>query len=397
MASRGIDLGGDLSDLKRFDVCAERGFLPEQDPLQRLPELYAPWEELAADLPRLIPTGRLRWLLRTLPELPVHDLKTEPELRRAMLLLSYLGHAYVWCEEEPAGAIPAPLAIPWCDVAGRLGRPPVLSYASYALDNWRRFDRGASLELGNFALLQNFLGGVDEDWFVAIHIDIEAKAAPLLRRVGPLLEALAADDEAGVTTALAEVAACVETLAHVLERMHEYCDPYVYYRRVRPWIHGWCDHPALPEGVVYEGVERFDGRPQRFRGETGAQSGIVPALDALLGIHHGDDPLRAYLGQLRDYMPPRHRAFVEAIESGPSLRAFVQTRARSSTELGHAYNECVLWLEAFRATHLDYAGRYIHRQAEHGRSNPTRTGTAGTPFMRYLKKHREETDQHRLR
>ncbi len=45
-----------------------------------------------------------------------------------------------------------------------LGRPPVLSYASYALDNWRRIDRKNPIDLGNIALLQNFLGGQDEEY-----------------------------------------------------------------------------------------------------------------------------------------------------------------------------------------------------------------------------------------
>jgi hypothetical protein len=36
-------------------------------------------------------------------------------------------------------------------------------------------------------------------------------------------------------------------------------------------------------GDYYDGVELCDGKPMQFRGETGAQSGIIPALDAVLG------------------------------------------------------------------------------------------------------------------
>ena len=56
----------------------------------------------------------------------------------------------------------------------------MLSYASYALDNWRRLDPASPIELGNIALLQNFLGGLDEEWFVLVHVDIEAKAGKAL-------------------------------------------------------------------------------------------------------------------------------------------------------------------------------------------------------------------------
>ena len=60
--------------------------------------------------------------------------------------------------------------------------------------------------------------------------------------------------------------------------------------------YGWKNHPALPDGVVYEGVAELPG-PQRLRGETGAQSTIVPVLDALLGVAHAPDPLREYLDE----------------------------------------------------------------------------------------------------
>lgn len=383
-----------LSDLKAFDLTDERGFLPARDPAEALPRELARFDEVARDLPRLLLTGRVRAHLAELPALPVEALQEPAALRRAMLVLSFLGHAWVWGDGVPAAAIPANLAAPWCAVAARLGRPPVLSYASYALDNWRRLTARGPLELANLALLQNFLGGADEDWFVLVHVEIEARAACLLRELGPALSGAREGDVAGSAERLARIAAGVESLVAALARMPERCDPYIYYHRVRPFLHGWKDHPALPSGVVYEGVPAFGGRPQQLRGETGAQSGIVPALDAALGVAHADDPLRAYLRELRDYMPPRHRAFVEALETSPSLRPFV--RESGSRELREAYDDCLRWLEAFRSMHLDYAERYIARQSESGADNPTAVGTGGTPFMRYLRKHRDETARHRL-
>jgi len=383
-----------LSDLKAFELSDERGFLPARDPAEALPRELARFDDLARDLPRLLLTGRVRAHLATLPALPVEALHEPVELRRAMLVLSFLGHAWVWGDGAPAGRIPANLAVPWCALAARLGRPPVLSYASYALDNWRRLDAEAPLELANLALLQNFLGGADEDWFVLVHVEIEARAARVLRELGPTLAAAREGDAAGAAERLARIAGGVEALVQTLARMPEHCDPYVYYQRVRPYLHGWKDHPALPQGVVYEGVARFGERPQQFRGETGAQSGIVPALDAALGVAHADDPLRAYLREMREYMPPAHRAFLAALEASPTLRRFV--RESGSRELREAYDDCLRWLEAFRSLHLDYADRYIASQSPSGADNPTALGTGGTPFMRYLRKHRDETARHRL-
>jgi indoleamine 2,3-dioxygenase len=384
-----------LDDLKAHDLDPVRGFLPAQDPLTELPSGFEPWDELAAELPRLLLTGRLRPVIESLPELDPAALGTDAELRRAMLVLSFLGHAYVW-SGAPVPRIPRSLALPWCAVAERLGRPPVLSYASYALDNWRLYDPDGPVVLGNLALLQNFAGGADEDWFIGVHIEIEFRAAPILAATGPLLGAVAAGDARAVEAQLGSIAHALESLVGVLRRMPEHCDPYIYYQRVRPYIHGWANHPALPQGVVYEGVERLRGRGQKLRGETGAQSGIVPVLDALLRIEHEDDPLRGYLQEMRAYMPPAHRAFLEAVESGPDLRAYTRGHTGSYPELAELYDECLHWLEAFRTLHLDYAASYIFRQAQASYSNPTALGTGGTPFMPYLKKHRDETAQQRL-
>ena len=177
-------------------------------------------------------------------------------------------------------------------------------------------------------------------------------------------------------------------------RMPEHCDPYIYYHRVRPYIHGWKNHPDLPDGLIYEGVAAYAGRPQRFRGETGAQSSIVPALDAMLGVTHQEDALSLYLQEMRTYMPPEHRAFIESLERRGAVRAFVQRCGRPS--LTSAYNACTEGVERFRSLHLEYAARYIFHQAQTDPKNPHAVGTGGTPFMQYLKKHRDETGHSRV-
>ena len=54
------------------------------------------------------------------------------------------------------------------------------------------------------------------------------------------------------------------------------------------------------------------------------------------------------------------------------------------------------WLTRFRAIHLEFADRYIHRQAKSDANNPHDVGTGGTPFMPYLEKHRLGTTKHRV-
>ena len=374
----------------------ERGFLPATDPLADLPDYFAPWEEVGRNLPKLLSANKSRALINGLPLLDARQLGSDAEKRRAMVLLSFIGHGYVWGESDTVRRIPACLALPWFQVSEQLGRPPVLSYASYALDNWRRIDPKGPTELGNIVLLQNFLGGIDEEWFVTVHVAIEASAGPGLVALVEAQQAVSHDDMQGLERQLSIISNCLEIMHEILLRMPEHCDPYIYYHRVRPYLHGWSNHPALPEGLVYQGVDAYAGRPQQFRGETGAQSSLIPSLDAALGITHQEDMLFTYLQEMRQYMPPAHRDFIRRIEQGPSIRQYVLDHRRQKKSLRDAYNGCVEWIERFRSVHLEYAKTYIQKQSERSR-NPTAVGTGGTPFTPYLKKHRDETSKHLIR
>jgi indoleamine 2,3-dioxygenase len=382
--------------LADYEVDGDRGFLPAPDPLDRLPSDFSPWDEIGRALPKLLMTGKVRRFIADMPLLDPARLRDDRARRRAMVILSFLGHAYVWGEPATISSIPPCLASPWHQLARMLGRPPVLSYASYALDNWRRVDANRPIELGNIVLLQNFLGGQDEEWFVVIHVAIEATAGPALAAILAAQHAVMDQQPEMVTEALATIARTLQSMHDILLRMPERCDPYVYFRRVRPYIHGWANHPSLPAGVIYEGVEDYRGIGQSFRGETGAQSSIIPAFDAALGIAHAEDLLYRYLKEMRDYMPPKHRAFIETVEAGPSVRDYVLRHRDLHPPLRAAYNAAVDGIELFRSTHLEYARNYIVKQSQGGKRNPTDVGTGGTPFAPYLKKHRTETRTHKI-
>jgi len=194
-----------------------------------------------------------------------------------------------------------------------------------------------------------------------------------------------------ISNLLQKICLSMRRVNEVFARMPEKCDPYIYYHRVRPFIFGTKDNPDLKNGLVYEG--QFDNEPQFFRGETGAQSSIIPSLDGALQIAHTKDHLRHYLNEMRDYMPPKHREFISKLEKKSQVKKLVE----NSKRLSEQYNECLEEIRAFRAMHLEYAGTYIHKQSQiknpFGRGGSTITGTGGTPYMTYLKKHRDETEK----
>ena len=372
-----------------YGITEEFGYLPAHDPAQSLSAGNEEWDQFGKDLPKLLMGTNFRKRVQALPKFNIDKLNGEAQIQRAMLVLSYIGQAYQWSDNEAATVMPQVLAKPWYEVGKLVGRPPILSYQSYASDNWRRFDKAGPIECGNIGLLQCFLGGQDEEWFILIHIDIEKKAGKALKAIEEAQAAVVAQDSEKVEAALIKMRAALTAMYEVLGRMPERCDPYIYFHRVRPYIFGWRNNPSLPDGVVYEGVDEYKGVGQKFRGETGAQSAIIPAMDGVLGIEHEKDELREYLMEMRTYMPPKHVAFIQAVEAGPSVRNFVTTNKRSS--LTQVFNDCIELVANFRAMHLEYAGTYIHAQAQATPGNPSAVGTGGTPFMIYLRKHRDET------
>ncbi len=372
-----------------------QGFLPPEDPLSGLPESFGEWEQVGAVLPKLALTRHIRPTIEDLPPFPVKRLETLAEHERAMSLLSFLANMYVFAPDHPvARSIPSNLATAWHGVACRLGRPPMLTYASQVMYNWRRFDRQDPVEVGNLHMMLNFLGGMDEEWFVTIHVHIEAVAGRALSVLIPGQEAVSRGDADTVTRCLEAVTGTLHEMRAVLERMTERCDPNTYYHRVRPYMFGWKNNPELPEGMVYSGVEAYGGKPRQFRGETGAQSAVIYAADGFLGIEHGYDEMRAYLMEMRDYMPVQDRYFVETVEAGPSVPAFILERGNGEPGLRDAYNAAVEALYEFRRLHIEYAAMYVLKPGQ--QENKGHVGTGGTPFTVYLKKHIDETLAHRI-
>ena len=377
-------------------------FLPKKDPLKayttdaRSLKLIA---DIAAHLPKLLLTGQVQ---KTIKDLNVNALSVNSiikdgdirEVKLAMAHLSFISHAYIWGGKNPEKTLPEAIAKPWVKLANKLERPPILSYGSYCLDNWYRVDSKEDISLQNVGLITNFLGGVDEDWFVTIHVCIENAASKAVN-AATMLSYLNEDNSINDYLAnLKDIVASLKEVNDIFSRMPEKCDPYIYYHRVRPFIFGTKDNPDLKKGLIYE--SQFNNKPQFFRGETGAQSSIMPFLDGALGIYHTKDHLRHYLNEMRDYMPPEHRKMIEDVESRSNAKTYIQ----QSKRLVNEYNKCLEEIRKFRALHLEFAATYIHQQSQiknpFGRGGSTITGTGGTPFMKYLKKHRDETQKQKI-
>ena len=381
-----------------LDINNVEGFIGSKQPLRYLTDKNQDeqtLEDLAVAIPKLLLTNKIRHQIDQLPEdFFSHDLNkySEVELRLLNVQFSFLAHAYVWGDLAPSKVLCKSIALPWSNISEKLGRPPILSYASYCLDNWHKINDDEGVNLNNVALNYNFLGGIDEDWFVTIHVCIEHAANLAIASAFNIALAYQQNtaDEKTLLKELTNIKTSMLEVNHIFRKMPEKCDPYIYYHRVRPYIFGWKNNPSLPEGLVYEGC--FDDKPQLFRGETGAQSSIVPALDALLSVVHEKDELREYLDEMKSYMPPSHRELIKFIED----HSQVKTDIKNNEELIALFDDCCQEISIFRSQHLQYAADYIHNQNTKntlfGTGGSKVRGTGGTPFMKYLRKHRDETD-----
>ncbi len=352
-------------------VPGPRGFLPAYEPLRRLPPGFEAWEEMAKDVSARYLVGRARRDLAALPELDPAPLADGPEVERAMLLLTFFAGAYVHATEPPAASLPPPLACPLVALSRRLGRPPILSHASLAMHNWRRLDPAGPIEVENLVNLVGIHGSTDETWFLTIAVAIEACGGEEPARIVRMEMDAEAGDAATLAAELERLGETIGRITVLTERTREGCDPHVFYRRVRPPFSGWFE-----PGVRYEGTDLAE--PLVLAGGSAAQSPLIQCFDAALSVRQPEAARAPHL-DMRRYMNPRHRRFIEAVEASGAVRRFAA--ATGDRAVRNAYDGAVEALAELRRVHMAIVNDYIVRQADPGTAA---RGTGGTDFRRFL-------------
>ncbi|CAI4045173.1 hypothetical protein SUVZ_10G2640 [Saccharomyces uvarum] len=421
-----------LPVLEEYCISPHHGFLDGRLPLTRLTsEKYTRWEEIVAQLPSLLQDGsRVRTAIDELEVLALDDtiLGDVRELRRAYSVLGFMAHAYVWATGTPRDVLPECVAGPLLHAADILGVPPLATYSSLVLWNFKIADEyrqteSRCLDLENITTINTFTGTVDESWFYLVSVRFEKIGSSCLNHGLQILRAIRdGDDNKAVTDGLEKLAAAIKRLSRALMEMETKCEPSVFYFKIRPFLAGWTNmsHLGLPQGVKY-GAE---GQYKIFSGGSNAQSSLIQTLDILLGVKHSANAAHSskanqkvnYLDEMKKYMPRQHREFLYHLASVCNIREYVSANA-SNEPLQRAYGHCVDMLQKFRDNHIQIVTKYIilpsnskqedsnkkgvlspiEPNTKAGDSSGPKTascktiGTGGTKLMPFLKQCRDET------
>ncbi|XP_077008676.1 indoleamine 2,3-dioxygenase 1 isoform X2 [Tamandua tetradactyla] len=366
---------------------------------EELPTKYAGWMVIARNLPDLIKMGRLRTEVEKLPELSIEDLCGHRSQRLAHLVLGYITMAYVWNQgdRDVRKVLPRNIAIPYCKLSEKLGLPPILVYADCVLANWKKKDPSGPMSYENMDILFSFPGGDCGKGFFLVSLLVELAAAAAIKEIPIIFHAIQHQDQGTLQKELKIIAHCLKKARETFGQIHKYVDPKVFFNVLRIYLSGWKGNSQLPEGLLYEGV--WD-TPQKFSGGSAAQSSIFQCFDVLLGIQQsvGGEYAFGFLHEMRTYMPPAHQAFLQSIESGPSVRKFVISKGDAG--LKAAYNKCVEAMVSLRSYHLQIVTKYIvipawqrqkENQSPEESSEAGNKGTGGTDVMDFLKTVRNTT------
>ncbi|CZR51348.1 probable indoleamine 2,3-dioxygenase family protein [Phialocephala subalpina] len=404
-------------NLAEYSVSSRNGFLPDEIPLERLSDsYYIEWETIIEKLPLLLQTKSLRVSVDRMQVLSTSKLISEPEWRRAYLLLSFFTHAYIWETGGPSERIPPQISVPFLRVSDHFNLPTTATYAALNLWNFATTPPDADLrKVENLRSLHTFTGSRDEEWFYLISVAIEAHGARVIPLMMTAMDAVRANDSSVVTDALIKFSECIREIGEILKRMNERCDPQVFYNVIRPFLAGSKNMAVagLPNGVYYD---EGDGKSQwrKYSGGSNAQSSLIQFFDVVLGVQHSStkgSSANSFLQEMRRYMPGKHADFLRKIEEIANIRGYAEST--SDSEVTEAYNLAVEELKKFRDIHIGIVTRYIitpskqHAPSEHAglnlavaSANPTSAkdlhGTGGTQLLPFLKQSRDETRDTRI-
>jgi indoleamine 2,3-dioxygenase len=373
-----------------YDVDPELGFLPSR--CGELPASCEQWSKLCHDIPKLTDTD-LEKAVNQLLEFPIDDLVDKFTLRAGYCVLSFIIHAYVWKrgENNPRLIIPSQLAVPYCNICNKLGIAAIITHAAVDLYNWRLRDVNSPFTLENLEVNYKFTEYEDESWFYKIHIMMEriggsalGPVVQLANSAPSLAENRSEDTDNKIRSLLGKLQTCIKEISALIGRMQEHCNPKIFFDCFRPYLTGW-------KGMFYQDVGYFN-----YTGGSAAQSSLIQAFDKILGIKHKDEYAQKFLADMLNYMPEKHRSFLDKLEER-NIKPYITNYATHDTIV--AYNSCLDSLRELRKIHMGLARQYVIKRIQEKTGNyneENAIGTGGTQIREFLNATIKETKENKI-
>lgn len=405
-----------------------RGFLPQQSPYCLAQSEMAGLNSLLDSMPVIKKDGTPGLLAKNefrqaALELPDHsavfqswaaalttDISPEQKTQHAMdLAVAFRDYQYLKMgalfEPVQSGSLqastvlPSNIANPLVFLASIFDQKPWLEYASgYVLMNSVFTDE---ISADKVQLIRQWHGGPDEFYFQTVHSIIEWETPALFKAIDQLIRGVELDDAQMVVSAMEQGIKTSELMLKGLKQMTRLSRPAYYAADVRPQIQGLkgnCGEGKLfpAQGVCFDSrffVDEQSKMLSEIRGQTGAQSSIIPLLDNILGITDfyakGDNPLTAMLREFRAYRPKPHTALLARVEQEQQRLSIRQYLKERQPLLLARWTGVVC---QFREFHFYLAMAYIVKPGKAQPKAQSRAiGTGGSPTPKYLPQHVNES------
>lgn len=327
---------------------------------------------LALQLPSLVKQTTFRQSIIELNPINITSIPVT-HLPWAKLVFAMLAQGFVWCngEEDKTNFLPKSIAMPLVAISNHLHEPPILNYADYILRN-TQLKKPVIDQKIPFKPIYTFTDLDSESGFILSHVIFELKGREALRLGLTINQAIEHNDIEAIHVALKTLEHIIFELIEAFNTVHVTTSEKDFRDHFRIFLKGW--NNIIPQ-MTYHHVNI---QAQELRGETGAQSSLLPFLDSIVGVGKKLIEFSPIYGAWRPYMPEIDRQFLSTVDSlGLRLRNIVAIQH----DLIPAYNAILTRLISFRKNHLATIKSYIegnNQDLSHA------VGTGGSFYSNYL-------------
>ena len=392
-----------------FESRFTRGFLPTEDPVYSFPQetTLEDLNKIIGNLSNLVGNKYISQKMEESDWLPSQIESDSLAIRlRAHSMITSIVHAYI-LENGDLGSsckavkIPPKILKSFVSSARSLNRPLTQTYETYILQNWKLIDPNKELSYENIEPLFTYTGLESEKWFIKVHVMSEYYASPAINSsiaIRKLLNGyLEKNDKIDrktneeITSHMMIVEKSLIALANNIAKMNEGCEPDEFFHKLRPYLK---NHP---NGFFIDGESLKTVFPQTMirsgdiafapRGASGAQSSIIPAIDACFGMKVTQQET---MSDMLNYMPPEHVELIDWLRDC-NIRDYLDKS--EDQRLCEAYDAVVSAITKVRKVHYDeIIKKYIVSFIPPELIEKGILGTGETDFTQFLPKNIDDTE-----